>query len=915
MGRTSAEAPAPPIVGLLAMMARAAELQGVADLGEDAHDTGYYSHFTDLLQLPQSEHSRVSMAVRRYSEDWWDSLAYWLELNDGRLGVSSAVAFSHRYVGLPVSQALVRGQDLPRLHRMFEQFQLEPGSSIGPDDMSVMLEDWVTSGGASANMRRLIANEASRAQVADIAVSELENWNPDTRESAEDGDSVSSGQVQLVYWSRRRKFTQRSLHFGGLLQTTAASGEWHLSTANDSVPLTVEPTTPTTVAFTAEDTGLEHRSLLECQLNITGPAKKTYTRIPRPIVLFSRSDSAQAFLEAPRIQLGREVSVLVRSEGNRVHRVKKILDCCAEPGYKHILGGNLSVPQGWDMFENVVLLCPPEDSQTSRGLEMLAPLTSLSIEFVGGLRLPGRLARWSYASKPELSITASTPVPISVRLEWLEVEEGEVRRLDRTLIANQAPPFTISIPEDVPCREFTVIAYQGTGKSRREVRRALRFKRGDDRDQVRWNTRPNLAHLDVGRGIMSAEPTPEEEDVVIKGARIEAYSCETDDRVVRPDLPWRNGRNSTRQHAKNAGIPLPVPDPDSCLVTGAHRFVLPPTPRKRSRRQTWTYAPCQQCGIRKRHMLDPGRSTHGNRSTSVVTIALFAELKRRPRSAVGEEELRDLMVHLGYGTFSDLRYMARDTELDVEDQYRMMRDLESSGFFEIQRDDSMRPVSWEVNDPVLLEFDEGLAAIGGWSASQLTRLEELSDGRIDAGNHQACTVVCADDLAQLADAMLPDTVYCDSGHVLLGCLPPITETFPDLPHVPVPRVHRELDWFSVTDAAWIAVDGMGGCGLYRDTSGWTTQHYLVTNDDGTCVRVDNEFGKHAAAALAGTPLVSYDSVKQELSVPLGARLPGLYERALVLSTLRLPASRMSERSLVYGNVTPRLAAALAGKLV
>ncbi|WP_157571272.1 hypothetical protein [Kocuria rosea] len=917
LGFGSQDAPAPPVVGLLALTARAAELQGTADLGAGAHDSGFYSHLTSLLMLPQSEHGRVSAAIRHSSENWWDSLAYWLELHDGRFGLPSAAAFSYRYVGLPTSQALIREADIPRLHRMFRQFDLEPGGSVSPEDMAVMLREWCeTSHDLTANLRRLLENESARQQVADIAVVELSTWTPEAPEDEpNEAGEKRPGRVQLAYWSQRRKLRQRTLHFGALMQGTEAADGWILQTEDSPIQLTVDQATPTAVAFTAEDVNINKRSLLEGQLDVTDPVGRNHQRVPRPVIIFSRSESIQGFLETPRAQLGREISILVRHDRNLVSRVKSLLTDCAEPGFVHSLAGHGSVPEGWDIFEKVVLLRPPSPTQTGHGLDMLAPLTSLSVEFNGGLRLPGRIARWSYTSKPSMTVTASESLPVSVRLEWMEVESDGIARRTKVLADKAEPPLTLEVPADIPCRDFTVVASQASGSAVREIRRSLRLKRGDDRDARRWSQRPGLAHLDMQRGVISAELLTAEigdDDVIVKGARVEAFPADTTNTVPGTDLPWKDGRNQLRQATARPHVGLPVPDPTSCLVTGAHRFLLPPTPRKRSKRAVWIYKGCSQCGLTKRHLLDPGNlKTRG--PMTAQEMPRYAPLTRTMRHAVGREEIQDLMVHLGYGTMADLRYMARETDLDASDLHEMVRDLESTGFLEIRRDENMRAVDWEINDPVLVEFRDGVAAVGGWSESQLERLIDLSDGRVPT-DEGAPTVVRVTDLSQLADDLVPETVYCGSAEVLVDCLPPLSEALAGFPQIPLPSPCQELDWFSVGQAAWIAVDGIGTAGLYRDTSGWITQHYLVV-DDVTCLRVDKEFGKHAAAALERRALISYDAEAEELRVPLGARLPGLYERAVVLSTFALPRSNKQRRSIVYPNVDIDLAAALTGKMV
>ena len=69
------------------------------------------------------------------------------------------------------------------------------------------------------------------------------------------------------------------------------------------------------------------------------------------------------------------------------------------------------------------------------------------------------------------------------------------------------------------------------------------------------------------------------------------------------------------------------------------------------------------------------------------------------------------------------------------------------------------------------------------------------------------------------------------------------------------------------------------------------------------------FGKHAAAYVTGAkPLMAFDPATARMTVPLGADLPGLYNRAVVLAAGQLP--HKEGRTLVYDNVPADLASHL-----
>ena len=80
--------------------------------------------------------------------------------------------------------------------------------------------------------------------------------------------------------------------------------------------------------------------------------------------------------------------------------------------------------------------------------------------------------------------------------------------------------------------------------------------------------------------------------------------------------------------------------------------------------------------------------------------------------------------------------------------------------------------------------------------------------------------------------------------------------------------------------------------------------------DGTVAIATVQLSKHLAA-LEHKPLVAYDPGAEELRVPLGADLPGLYGRAVVLASGMLPRPDINNRLLRYRSVPAELAARIA----
>jgi hypothetical protein len=121
-------------------------------------------------------------------------------------------------------------------------------------------------------------------------------------------------------------------------------------------------------------------------------------------------------------------------------------------------------------------------------------------------------------------------------------------------------------------------------------------------------------------------------------------------------------------------------------------------------------------------------------------------------------------------------------------------------------------------------------------------------------------------------------------------------------------VDGRIRWFDLHQARWVDVVDLRSIGAYRITR-FATVDVLRTQED--CDRDEMatatvQLTKHAAALiLKERPLMSYNRATEELTVPLGADLPGLYGRAAVLCSGLLPVAH--GRELVYRGVDARLA--------
>ena len=139
---------------------------------------------------------------------------------------------------------------------------------------------------------------------------------------------------------------------------------------------------------------------------------------------------------------------------------------------------------------------------------------------------------------------------------------------------------------------------------------------------------------------------------------------------------------------------------------------------------------------------------------------------------------------------------------------------------------------------------------------------------------------------------------------LLAALPALSTIERSLPRIPLPGA-RHIERLHLASASWEPVHTAASPGAYRLESSFRTLYVFRTESD--VERHEGAIGtaqlvKHLEAGRMGRPLLAYYPGSSRLAVPLGADLPGLYGRAAVLNSGRLPSTSRKSRALVYHDV-------------
>jgi hypothetical protein len=155
----------------------------------------------------------------------------------------------------------------------------------------------------------------------------------------------------------------------------------------------------------------------------------------------------------------------------------------------------------------------------------------------------------------------------------------------------------------------------------------------------------------------------------------------------------------------------------------------------------------------------------------------------------------------------------------------------------------------------------------------------------------------------------------NAAHLLATVLPPLSAVIDVLPRQAMVSVRSARRWDSGL-ARWRQTDDAHVPGSYQ-LAGAATVYCLRDETDiqhGTMRRMDARLVKYAAALGADQTMIGYDADTENLYVPLGADLPGLYGRVAVLCSGLLPVENEKQRITRYQNVPQELAGHLAALL-
>ena len=787
----------PPALPLLMLLSLAAEsMHADGDLA--AHN--YYSRLHRLLRVPTERYPRVEGDYRRHADELWGSLNAWLEAWEGERGIPTAYAVGgHAYIGLPMSQAVVRQHDRSGLHEFFALEGMTPGIRLSPSDMSLAMDSYATATPSplSSHLSRLWRVPAAREQIVEAACLELEAW--DGSGSAAAGPDGRLSATRLLAFLR--SFPRKSIVFNLMLPYASGGPDvarFHLAESEVTLPTLVGPGSSTRLSGVD---AVSATSLVGEVLSgeIGEGDSRPFARKPKRVAALRWDDLQGAYVEVERISLGEDSLILAKEDSRQ--RVEAHLVAHARPGWRE-LPQLTGLPEGWLVYEHVQVVSAPID-RVHPDLLPLTPRSRTSLTLRGGFVLPGLLRKWSSLEPPEIvgmaagasSLTICVYAGTRIDPAALVVETNREDELAVVPLAQH----------QLGDGEY-VVAMFVDGASRPSSTAVLRLRSADspqfsvDEVDIRLVYSPDSGQawpLRAGAANWNR---------FVNGARTVELRADSKFPLdaIQEFVPRH--RPATTAEPQRARVGVPAAD-DSCLVTGMHHFQLPPVVPGQPRTQT-VEGECTTCGLMRRFAGTPWAARRRDQDSSRAS-----RMQHIPPIIESDEPdfqvAFDALNHVGHGSFATFERIAAQVEGSGLFADSFLRRQEVVGHLDVARDEWFQVTDWAVNSATLVPIGLGRwVLIGARSRNMVNLLRELAgeSGQVfesvDAELARVEITGTLPDEARLADAGL--TVLLESPALTIAAsLPALSEVASALKRVAVPA-YRTAEFWDTTSASWRA---------------------------------------------------------------------------------------------------------------
>ncbi len=904
----------PPFTALLFTLSHAAELM-VSDSQFNA--ANYYQRLAAITGVPSGKLSFHG----RSTEQFWRALNKWLADTNFRFGRPTARAVNaNRYVGIAMSQAIVREEDRLRFHHMFERYGFTGTDAITEEEISQYIESWINTSKPTRQLKAAWSKPELRPRIAEIAVAELEDWTADV--GGAEGSSARAGKRLSLAVSFRDDVISRGVSLW--LGREDDIDDLEVRATGTGTPLRLGNSFFGGFATVEPRRALDLQVILSRGIALTAGDGEQFNWAARAVIPLSRSSRGTYWSEVNRVTIGLEHVVLVRADPGVRRTVEGVLEEVAALGYTVATPtGLVGLPSGWLLYEKVVAVRQMEHEP--KGFEAaLSPVgQSSGLQFIGGLKL-GR-GIWHEWNPADAVVETGGANPTISAWEGTSREGEPLFQADS--VVGRA---TLPLRECVTSSGALYVEGSsgdeliGTGmillRSANKARPLDRAGRGELAYLEPLSAcSVMLAGADSARGMHA--PAVEEK---APGVELSAF-LDLDHASAAPEEPLlEEGPGQGRTEAMPEVSKLTVDEQLQlpCAVRGFHYFKLetvrPDYPR---------YAPvnmeCAHCELALLHRRSK-KTVVSRRREARCAVPESPRAAPSPRNSLPSDLWLDAACFLGCGSVASFEALLSEAEIDPWQAGATLRDLTWLGHLDVCLGDNHRPRCWSVAPPSLAFVSKEEAVLAGFRSSSLVDAVEKLASSAGGGLHRealpgqpALIRVSGMDLHTAAEALggvtdphgrtmnildsaaLSLANFSAASSSIFARLNPITLGF-----------DGDVQRYEPEKGRWVSTGDTRKPGGYRFAYAGTT--YAYRTPSGRALAGPHELVKLAAARHAGVHLHAYSGPLKVFSSRLGCEPPGLLGRALVACSGRLPEVVRGESR--FASVPPPVAAAVLDAL-
>lgn len=923
------------------------------DMGGDGefNALAYYPRLAAILDVDDKD--GFAKSYRDHSRMIWESWNYWLDtVLNSQYGIGTAFSIgAARHIGYALSQALVRSGDRKKLPSFFRKNGFSGHSSVSNIDMQSFIDDWIISADSYANndgtpsrpFQNLWNSPDARLRISEIVCRELELWDgrvPKIR--SEDGSLKED--IQIALEATFSTFGGPQIKFSFGVSGVESERELNFSILDSEGSYKA-------ISMIRDSSGWMYPNVAKLPISIIDLLEKPITgkfeesievsRGPKRIAILRLDQATRRYREIERAELHTRMMILVNDHMTNVEAVRNILIDSSRVGFKEINSSNMkNIPENWTIFTDVELVqIPPEELIKKRVLlEVLRPNRTGELTISAGFQLPGNPPKWHSDYPIEVRSYVVGAQKLNLKL-WNEIESERNLFFEKDYVAET---FIHNFSSEFLEEGKYFIEVYCDGSAEPFASKILRVSSSNTPDMVTWNKADRLVYaIGLNPSKVFSATNPEIIDFVVVDGPL-AVSDEVPEvpQLELPPIPTQRWWStiSKSQAREQSAIQLGAQGTSLCFQNGSHYWqiegILPDETRNRRLVVTSskTNGTCKYCGMKR---LFP--STHWKMSPRSERAEGGVNIQPRQISKVDVHSLPkvttfqanwdmalDALMHLGGGGEAYLSAVASNIDPSALFRHVFTSALEDLAQIDVSRDDDAQVIGWEINPSFAIEIDGEFQLLGYWPKFSKIALAEAfgskyqEEKQINSVSRTTLKGVSELELIDLCGGQgIEVNIVRSPALSMIDALPSFMDAINGLPEKPL-GLFEEVNRFDPQSNSWLPGDDFEGVGGYRLMSKYKTQYCVITKtslERNTMKSVSSATAKHFEATMNhARPLFGYAIQHQQLFMPVGAPLPGLYARAATLASGILPELDSSGSLLVYQGVTPEFVQILTEKM-